>query len=228
MKKLLLIAIAMMASVNMHAQIEEGNWYFTPKAGVSVADMTGRLLDPSKTEGTYDHTLRPVVSFTGGLEFEYAMLDQLGLSFGLNYTRQGSKTKDNMFKVTMDYASIPVTLNFYPIPECGLAIKAGVQVGFAARKRMRVDGKDYNADYNLATVFPRWGRPMLVYVENELSKGFNKVDFSIPLAISYDFKKVFIEARYNLGLTNVMKDDPEKSKNRVWQFTLGYKFDLGN
>ena len=24
------------------------------------------------------------------------------------------------------------------------------------------------------------------------------------------------------------KDDPEKSKNSVWQFTLGYKFDLGD
>ena len=68
---------------------------------------------------------------------------------------------------------------------------------------------------------------MIVYVESELSKEFNKVDFSIPLAISYDYKGIFAEARYNLGLTNIMKDDPENGKHRVWQFTIGYKFDLG-
>ena len=33
---------------------------------------------------------------------------------------------------------------------------------------------------------------------------------------------------YNLGLTQVMKDDPEKSKHSVWQFTLGYKIPLGD
>ena len=39
---------------------------------------------------------------------------------------------------------------------------------------------------------------------------------------------VVLEARYSLGLVNVMKDDPENSKHRFWQFTLGYKFDLGD
>jgi len=44
MKKLLIIAIAMMASANIHAQIEEGMWYVTPKAGVSVADITSFMI----------------------------------------------------------------------------------------------------------------------------------------------------------------------------------------
>ena len=49
-----------------------------------------------------------------------------------------------------------------------------------------------------------------------------------PLAVSYEFMNVVLEARYSLGLVNVMKDDPENSKHRFWQFTLGYKFDLGD
>lgn len=221
------MAIAMMMSVNMNAQLDEGNWYFTPKIGLSIADLTGKLYAPEKADGSYDPTLHPMTGFTGGVELEYAMLDNLGLSIGLNYCRQGSKTDDELFKVTMDYANIPITLDFYPIPECGLAVKAGVQVGFAGRKKVKIDGVTYNADYVMAQRFNRWGRPMIVYVESELSKEFNKVDLSIPLAISYDYKGIFAEARYNLGLTNIMKDDPENSKHRVWQFTIGYKFDLG-
>ncbi len=228
MKKLLITAIAMMASLNINAQIEEGNWYFTPKLGVGLVDLSGKLYDPSKEEGTYDPTLRSYVSFTGGVEFEYAMLDQLGLSVGLNYARQGSKTSEDVFKVTMDYANIPVTFNFYPIPNVGLAIKAGVQVGFAARKKMKINGVEYNADFDRKILVNRWGRAVPVLVENEYSRQFNKTDFSIPLAISFDYKRIFVEARYNLGLTNVMKDDPEKSKHRVWQFTLGYKIPLGD
>ncbi|MBR1389209.1 MAG: PorT family protein [Prevotella sp.] len=228
MKRIVIIAVTLIASLNMNAQIEAGNWYFTPKAGVSVSDMTGQLLDPSKVEGNYDVTLRSMVSFTAGIDFEYAMLDQLGFAFGLNYTKRGSKTKENLFKLTMDYINMPLTLNFYPIPEAGLAIKAGVQVGFSARKRVTVDGVEYNADYNIQQRFNNWGRPTQTYVESELSKQFNKVDLSIPIAISYEFKNIMLEARYNLGLINVMKEDPENSKHRFWQFTLGYKFDLGD
>ncbi len=44
----------------------------------------------------------------------------------------------------------------------------------------------------------------------------------------HEFMNVVLEARYSLGLVNVMKDDPENSKHRFWQFTLGYKFDLGD
>ena len=228
MKKIVFRAIALMASVKMNAQIEADNWYVTPKAGVGISDMTRQLFDSSQTDGTYDATLRSMVSFTAGVDFEYAMLDQLGFAFGLNYTKRGSKTKDDLFKLAMDYINIPFTLNFYPIPEAGLAVKAGVQVGFSARKRVTVDGIEYNADYKLEERFVNWGRPAQTYVENELSKQFNKVDLSIPIAISYEFKKIVLEARYNLGLINVLKEDPENSKHRFWQFTLGYKFDFGD
>lgn len=52
------------------------------------------------------------------------------------------------------------------------------------------------------------------------------VDFSIPVGLSYEFPTVpiVIDARYNWGLTKVV--DGGDSKNSVFQFTLGYKFDL--
>lgn len=227
MKKLFLLAIAMMASLNMNAQIEEGNWYVTPKVGVSVADMTGTLFDPSKKEGTYNSTLHPITSFTAGVEWEYGLTDQFGIAFGIGYAHQGSKTDDELFKVSMDYVKVPVVLECYPIPNFGLAVKAGVQIDFAARKRMKINGIEYNADYDIVAFRNRWGRIVPLAFENEFSRQFNKVDVSIPLALSYEFYNFVVEARYNLGLITVMKDDPESSKHRLWQFTLGYKIPLG-
>jgi len=228
MKKLLLSVFAIMATIHANAQIEEGNWYITPKLGVSVADLTGTLIDDTKMEGTYDGTLHPLTGFTGGVELEYALADQLGLTFGFFYARQGAKTEDNMFKIKMDYAKIPLMLNFYPIPNVGLAVKAGVQVGFASCKRITVNGIEYNADYDRAIFINRFGQRFVRPVESELSRQFNKVDFSIPVALSYELYNFVLEARYNIGLTKVMKDDPESSKHMVWQFTLGYKIPLGD
>lgn len=47
-------------------------------------------------------------------------------------------------------------------------------------------------------------------------------DVSIPLGISYEFRQINLEARYNWGLTNVAGD----SNNSVFQVTIGYKIPL--
>jgi len=237
MKKLLLCAIALMATVGASAQIEEDTWYVTPKVGVSVADMTSALFDSKEAEVDYNSNLKPIVSFTAGADFEYAFTDQIGLAFGLSYARQGCKTKDDLFKIKLDYLNIPITFNVYPIRNVGLALKAGVQVGFTMRKRMTIDGVDHNADEMPVWVRQTWvnrwtGRVIsargIAYMENELSKKFNKVDFSIPVAVSYEYKNFQIEARYNIGFVKVMKQDPESSRHSVWQFTLGYRVPLGD
>ena len=219
-----LFAIAMMVAMSANAQVEEGEFYLIPKAGVGIADLTGKLFDPTKSETNYDATLRPITTFVGGIEGEYGKNDKVSFSAGILFAMQGSKTKDNMFKIKENYINVPLMLNYYPIPNCGLAIKAGAQVGFTIRKRITIDGMEYSADYIVARNY--WGRP--VYVESELSKQFNKVDLAIPVGISYEFSNIVLDARYNIGLINVMKDDPENSKNRLWQFTLGYKFNITN
>lgn len=67
MKKLVMLAMTLVATLSASAQIEEGNWYLTPKIGVGIADLTGRLYI-DQAEGTYDYTLRPITSVVAGLE----------------------------------------------------------------------------------------------------------------------------------------------------------------
>ena len=49
-------------------------------------------------------------------------------------------------------------------------------------------------------------------------------DFSIPVGLSYEFANIFIDGRYNWGLTKAWENG--KPKNSVFQVTLGYKFGL--
>ena len=52
----------------------------------------------------------------------------------------------------------------------------------------------------------------------------NTFDLSIPVGLSYEYKNFVLDGRYNFGVTNVAKG--VDTKNSVFQFTLGYKFEL--
>lgn len=58
----------------------------------------------------------------------------------------------------------------------------------------------------------------------------NTVDLSLPMGISYEFNGFCFDARYNLGLTDVFKNDArdysDAAKHEVLSFTFGYKFKL--
>lgn len=97
--------------------------------------------------------------------------------------------------------NVPVLVNYYLVK--GLAIKTGVQVGFHVFCKEHIDG------YYIA-------------VEHEK----NKVAFSIPIGISYEWRKIVLDARYTLGFTDMISNPGESSKNRAFSVTLGYKFTL--
>ena len=52
------------------------------------------------------------------------------------------------------------------------------------------------------------------------------MNLSIPLGLSYEFDDFVIDARYNLGLTNVSDSEGTKIKNGVIMLTVGYKIPL--
>ena len=79
MKKLLILVMAAMTTMTASAQIEDGNWYVTPKVGVSVADMTSALFNSKQAEVDYNADLKPIVSFTAGADFEYGLETRVGL-----------------------------------------------------------------------------------------------------------------------------------------------------
>ena len=148
----------------------------------------------------------PRIGLAAGAEFEYQASDLFSISFGALYSMQGCKAKDDDGEkgtIKFDYINIPILANVYVVK--GLAVKLGIQPGFKVNYKWAADGVSVDGDKIVD------------------SKSF---DFSIPIGLSYEYNNFVIDGRYNFGVTKVFDFDGAKSKNSVFQITLGYKFDL--
>ena len=56
-----------------------------------------------------------------------------------------------------------------------------------------------------------------------MKDAYEKIDFAIPLGASYEISDFVIDARYNLGLTDIAKSNLAKVHNSVIMLTIGYK-----
>ncbi|MFC2488981.1 MAG: porin family protein [Prevotella sp.] len=137
-----------------------------------------------------------------GFETEYQIKPKLGLSAGVLYSQQGAKYTlgDENHHYEYNYFNIPVLANFYVAKN--LALKVGLQLG------LKSSSKDY---------FESNG-----WEASRVNDNIRSVDVALPLGISYELGKFVADARYNFGLTEVRI----RSQFSVFQFTLGYRFDL--
>ena len=143
----------------------------------------------------------PRYGVAAGAELEYQAGDIFSLSFGALYSQQGAKNGDATYK--LDYVNVPIMANVYVAK--GLAVKLGVQPGF-------------NVNSEISGTYAGWKASSDVDAKS--------VDFSIPVGMSYELPTVplVIDARYNIGVTKMAEGD--ESRNRTFQFTIGYKKDL--
>ena len=140
------------------------------------------------------------IGFVAGLEGEYYAADWFGLAVGLNYAQQGFKFEAEDYKETtkLDYLNVPIVGNFYVAK--GLALKTGFQFGFLMNAKL--DSQD-------------------------IKDLCNKVNFAIPIGVSYEIENVVLDLRYNIGLNKTNKaDNGNKARTDLIQITLGYKFNL--
>lgn len=229
MKKFFAIAIAMLVATASFAQTETGKFFFMPKVGYSASKLTGA---PS------EYTSQ--IGLTAGFEVGYQMTDKFALTADVLYAGQGIYCKSEAYLTAMtykvkddmklDYLNIPILANFYIVK--GLAVKAGIQPGILVSSKDKFSGH-----------MRVGGRIEEGTMETDMKDATNKIDLSIPVGISYEWKNIILDARYIFGLTNVNKDktafftelaldadgmpDPQLvkkgHKNGVFQLTLGYK-----
>jgi hypothetical protein len=199
MKKMMMIAAMMVATVAAKAQFEPGTFTLQPKVGVTLATISS---DDSKFK----------FGMAAGIEGQYQLNNWFGLSAAVMYSQQGAKAKNYDVKLNTEYINIPVMAKFYVTK--GLSLNVGLQPGFMTKAKAKGEGRTVDVKSNC-----------------------NKVDFSIPMSIAYEFENgLSFEARYATGLTNVGKDAFDstssswdkayQNKNEVFMLTVGYKFSL--
>ena len=205
MKKLMMIAAMMIAAVSANAQNEVGQITLQPKVGINISSITG------DGEGK-----KARVGLVAGVEAEYGITENFGIDFGVLYSMEGCKSDlviangtgasaylAKGVKWNMDYINIPILAQYYPIK--GLAIKAGIQPAFNVRGKWSVDGES--------------GKMKEIGYE---PKAFN---LSIPVGLSYEYQSFVLDARYNIGVTKLVKD-ADQGRNSTFSITIGYKFAL--
>jgi hypothetical protein len=233
MKKIMMIAAMMVATISANAQFEQGTFSIQPKAGGNAAWLSNM---PNLNLGggvTLDKTT--AAGGIVGVEAEYMLTDNFSLAAGLTYGEQGSGYEDyeenysgakvelKDLKVDLDYLNIPVVANYYLFR--GFAVKAGVQFGFLTTAKIK--GKTITTINGSTTTTEMEDKKI---GNQDFKDTLEKFDLSIPMGISYEFKvPIVIDLRYNLGLTKVNKESASGVKdfqNNVVSLTVGYKFAL--
>lgn len=145
----------------------------------------------------------PRYGVVGGADFEYQANDWLGISAGAVYSQQGYKKDGATAKI--DYINIPLMGHFYVAK--GLPLNVGVQPGFKVSNKITSGSVTYDVTNNDAV---------------------ETFDFSMPVGLAYELPSVplVFDARYNFGFTDAWKAGDNHPQNQVFQFTVGYKFDL--
>ncbi len=145
------------------------------------------------------------IGMIAGAEFSYTVHPVVDIEAGLLYSMQGAKfdTEVGDGKFKLEYVNLPLMASASLVK--GLRIRTGVQFGFLTRAKESLHSVG-NFDVKDIT---------------------KKVDISIPLGLSYEYQDFVLDARYNLGLNRTFKSESGlKSKNSVFNITLGYKFGI--
>jgi hypothetical protein len=194
MKKIsLLLSLMLVAGTIAYSQAQ---FAVGLKGGLNFAN-----LDASSVGSAYSSR----TGYHGGAFF-LIKLGKIGIQPELVFSKQGSTVKivNTDFESNFDYFNIPIILKLYTV--AGINIQAGPQFGFLSG----ATGPTTSG-----------GAGTTVQDIKDKLKGS---DISAALGLGWDAPfGLTVDARYNLGLTNVNNSGSGEIKNQVIQVSLGYK-----
>jgi Outer membrane protein beta-barrel domain len=170
---------------------------FGVKAGVNIANVT-------YSGSSAPSSLQSITDFNGGLFASIPLFSSCSLQPEVVYSGQGTSANVSSVtaKLNYDYLNVPVLFKYQH--STGLFAETGPQVGFVLSAKEKADGQT-----------------------TDVKSNSQSTDFSWAFGIGYQIKVINlgIDARYNLGLTDVNKDNSNGTvKNSVFQFGLFYTF----
>lgn len=174
------------------------------KGGATIANATG----------VEDSNWKPSVYF--GVFAGYDINELVTITGEVVYSRQGllhNETANSVRteqKIRANYINVPLLLQIHLADKFTLDL--GPQVGFlvAAKNNVRQTANGESVEQTV-----------------DMYDGNEKLDFSIAMGFSYDLgNNAFMQARYNMGMTDTAKDNAStnKIKNQVFQVGMGYRF----
>jgi hypothetical protein len=112
---------------------------------------------------------------------------------------QGGERSDNN-RINLTYLNLPVLIQY--MVSDGFRFQTGPQIGFLLEAEQKINTVEY-----------------------DVSDIFSTMDFSWSFGASYIFTSGFgLDARYNLGISDVSDDNDFEARNRVFQAGVFYQF----
>ncbi len=197
----LTFVLAGLIAAPAHAQYMQ-----TQRAGITLGGTYSQLTDDWTASSDFEW------GFIGGGFFEWQYHPNLSGQLEINYAqRGGSGTRTGVpadtFDIKLAYLAFPVTLNaMIPVSQT-IDLRGTVGFSFALSLSCKagIDGGDRES---CGSTFPG--------LEKE------SIEWAFPLGAGIGFKfgknKVELDARYHLGLSNVLKT--AIVKNRSWEFMV--------
>lgn len=236
MKKSIFIVWMLLVNLCMlSAQTESpvGKFSIIPRIGVTIANLTHNSL--TVFGGDNDSRIlnsKAKAGFMGGLDAEYRVSDNLALGLGAYYAQQGYRYPDYVVgnpamhvdsymgihdhHANLHYLNVPVYVKGYIMD--GLAVMAGVQLGcFMTGKEMYEQTMvQKNKDGSMT-----YGKT----ISREEDVPCKKMEWSIPVGLSYEYQNVILDARYHIGLSHVAVWS-DNMKSKMITISVGYRFTL--
>ena len=202
MRKLFALLLLWLPVLQLSAWKEPGTTTIYPRVGFNLSKFSGDKIYTGIN--TFDGVAGTIparfkVGFTMGVEAQHQFSNALAGSIGLLYSQQGTA-----FKKTSD-----IEFDF-KMKENNLIVPV-----------MLVATTKYNIDLKL-------GLQPEFRVSKAFDKVLNKVSLSIPVGISYEYRNVVLDLRYNIGVSHVYKEQSsyDASRGQTVMLTLGYGIDL--
>lgn len=158
----------------------------------------------------------------------YSSLNHFGISGDLLYAQRGTRYDDGVLKFTqrVNYLEIPVVARYF----LTLSGNFRPNIFIGPSLAIKLNAKRVNGEYN--------GSGLTLPINGDNNNDFNDLDLGATGGIQLNWgvgsrQRFLIDARYNLGLSDVQTNLPNiwgrrnSLQNSTFTFTLGYGFGVG-
>lgn len=208
MKKVFLFFVAIGLFMSPAIQAQESSVGI--KGGVNLSTLS--------IDDNNDKNMK--IGFNVGVYNKIALTESFAIQPELLYSRQGLKVEydgiaDGETKFNLNYINLPIKLVFNLSED--FEFQFGPYVGYLIDANLKSDAE-------LLGLFD-------IDSEDDVDrKNFNSIDYGLTAGLGFDLDPLIIGVNYNLGLSQVAKDDEFSynmlgdAKNRVIQVYVGLKF----
>lgn len=191
------------------------------KAGMNITNLKGDDVEDMDAK----------IGFTFGGFVTYQINESFSLQPELLFTMKGAKSEYSDYEEEEDYEYYEkyedtYSLNYLEIPvlaKMAIPMSGNVQpcVFIGPSLGINLSAK-YDEDYS----YKEYEDGELIYSESGSEDGDiddnESIDFGLNFGAGVKYNNITFDARYNLGLSDVIKD--VKAQNSVFSFMLGYCF----